>query len=338
MSDPFISVIVLNWNGLRHLEVVLRSLIRQDYPADKFEILFADNGSTDDSIEFVRKNWPQIRILKFDRNYGFAEGNNRAVSSARGEVLAFLNNDTEADPGWLRHLVAAYQNDPHGLYGSQAYQFAHRDISANSLMKQLAWGVPTNVNVFLPRSAIAQQTVPTFYADAAAMLINKDLFLKLGGFNKTYFAYEEEKDLSWKAWILGYSCYLVPTSVFYHQSGATLGQNSPQALYLLWRNGLRNLLKYPETRHVWRMFAWHILYSLGTFLFIYIPMQRWSSGWTMLKAYWAVLWHLPSLMQERKIIQDQRRYPDQHMKSLGLELGLVASLKFTRAFLRRRKI
>src|ERR1700674_3175100 len=103
---PSVSVVVLNWNGKGHLTACLDSLLALDYPASKLQILLCDNGSTDGSVKFVRKGFPKVTVVSLDRNYGFAEGNNRAAKEAMGEWVAFLNNDMWVEPQWLKNMVA----------------------------------------------------------------------------------------------------------------------------------------------------------------------------------------------------------------------------------------
>lgn len=335
-NPPFVSVIVLTYNGLRHLETVLASLERQSYPRQHYEIILADNGSTDSSLEFTRRRFPNVRIEDLGRNHGFAAGNNLAAHRAHGNVLAFLNNDTEADSRWLEALVLAYQADPNAMYGSQAYNFSHRDISANSITKLTTWGIPTNVNVYRRRSEIPDGVFLSMYADAAGMLVGKELFFKLGGFDPTYFAYEEEKDLGWKGWLLGYPSFVVTRSVYYHRGGATLGEHSFRAIYLLWRNGLRNVVKYPSARWLLSMVPLHVLFSLGVYGRIFLPLRRYRLIGAITGAYLTTLLRLPWLLRQRIRWQRQRTISDHELHGRGLHLTLRQSLGLSREFMRRR--
>jgi GT2 family glycosyltransferase len=333
---PFVSVIVLNYNGLKHLAVVLASLEAQSYDRSRFEIILADNASADSSVAFTREHFPNVVVDILDQNYGFADGNNKAARKARADVLAFLNNDTEADTKWLEELVRAYEHEPTGIYGSQAYNFFKRDFSANSVAKLTAWGIPTNVNVYRRREELADVIQPTMYADAAGMLISKQIFFELGGFDPSYFAYEEEKDLGWKGWLMGYPSYVVPTSMYYHKGGATLGEHSTKAIYLLWRNGLRNLIKYPEAKQLLTMAPLHVAFSLAVYLRIFLPLKRYRLILAMLAAYGMGLVRLPWLLVDRRTYQAQRKISDQELRDRGLLLNLPQSLGLSRAFMRRR--
>ena len=108
MELPCVSVIVLNWNGREHLEPCFRSLMALEYPPERVELLLVDNGSTDGSVEYVQTHFPQVRVIRNERNLGFAAGNNIGARAAQGEIVAFLNNDMRADPRWLRELVAPF--------------------------------------------------------------------------------------------------------------------------------------------------------------------------------------------------------------------------------------
>lgn len=337
MNSPFVSVIVLNYNGLKFLQTVLSSLEGQSFPRDQFEIILADNGSSDESCAYVAQHFPRVIIDRLEKNYGFAEGNNIAAKRARGQVLAFLNNDTEADTHWLSALVEAYRQHPDGIFGSQAFHFARRDRSANSVAKLMAWGIPTNINVYKQRQDLPTTMELSMYADAAGMLLSKSIFFELGGFDPSYFAYEEEKDLGWKGWLLGYRSYVVPTSVYYHHGGATLGEHSFRAIYLLWRNGLRNIIKYPSGLHVWLMLWWHIGYSLGSYVLIFSRAGRWSLIGAMFKAYGNLIIDLPRLLQQRATWQRRRVVRDGQLAELGLQLNVRQSLRLAKNFLGRRQ-
>jgi len=336
MEHPFVTIVILNWNGYRHLDRLLPSLEKQCYPRDRYEILFADNASTDESVEYVKNNFPNIRIEELGKNFGFAGGNNLAVERAHGTLIAFLNNDTEADPDWLVELVRAHQQYPKALLSSQAYQFSNRDVSANSLTKLTAWGIPVNVNVFKPRSMIQPKICRTFYADAAGMLISRAIFTKLKGFDTKYFAYEEEKDLSWRAWLSGYPSYWVPKSVYYHKGGATLGQHSPEATYLLWRNGLYNMVKYLSGKRLFSSLVLHFFYSVTSFMVFFLPKRKWGLLKAMLKAYATAIFEAPRLFRERHQCK-KRIYQDKDFLSMGLTLSLIESLRLVFQFLARRK-
>src|SRR6266566_352756 len=103
--SALVSVVVLNYNGLKHLDTCFRSLLELDYPQDRLELIMADNASKDDSVAFMRKHFPQVRVVETGGNLGFAAGNNFGAEQATGEYVAFLNNDTRVEPNWLKELV-----------------------------------------------------------------------------------------------------------------------------------------------------------------------------------------------------------------------------------------
>jgi GT2 family glycosyltransferase len=334
---PFASIIILNYNGLQHLDTVLRSVEKQAYPREKFEIILADNASTDSSCAFVRENYPKVRIINFSKNFGFAEGNNLAAKQAEGEVLAFLNNDTEADSNWLAELLAAYKKEPRAMYGSQAFNFKQRNVSANSIAFLMAWGIPTNINVYRPRNEIKTGIFPSLYADAAGMLIGKNFFEKLNGFDKSYFAYEEEKDLGWKGWMGGIPSYVVTSSVYYHKGGSTLGEHSAKAIFLLWRNGLRNLVKYERSIHFIPSLLLHTAFSFAVWIKIFIPMHRGLLLFSMLRAYFRIVIDLPKLFSIRRKYKKTRKGAYSEMRKKRIILNLFQSLKYSKTFIKRRQ-
>lgn len=213
MDNPLVSVIIVNYNGKHHLEKCLESLMNVDY--EKCEVILVDNNSTDNSVEFVKNVYPSVIIIKLDNNYGFAEPNNIGAKNAKGELLLFLNNDTVANPNFIREMVSVLNQDskiaicqslllkPNGEVESSG-DFI--DILGRAYMSKEK---ETKVKEILS-------------ARGASMMVRKKMFWELGGFDKNFFASFEDIDLSWRAWIWGYKIVLVPNSIVYHTGGQTV--------------------------------------------------------------------------------------------------------------------
>jgi len=253
---PSVSVIVLNWNGRDHLRECLRSLEALDYPAEKLEIVVLDNGSADGSVEYVQGTHPGVKLLRNEKNLGFAGPNNRAAAEARGECLAFLNNDMRVREDWLRRLVE--QLDP------------GRDVSCVA-SRVLSWDgtsidfVDAGINFegkgfqehFQSKELYRHQEVKeVVFPNGGAFLVTRGAFEAAGGFDEDYFAYYEDVDLGWRLRLQGQRSVVAPEAVAYHRHGAssaTLPAEVKQ--FHLERNALTSVLKNYAAGSLHRLLA-----------------------------------------------------------------------------------
>lgn len=213
MSLPKVSVIIVNYNGKELLEKCLESLFKVDY--DNFEVIIVDNNSTDDSIDFLTKNYPSVIILKLDSNKGFAEPNNAAAKIANGDYLLFLNNDTIVTPNFISEMIKVIKNDKKIAICQSLLLKSDSSIdSSGDFIDEL--GICFN------SKSTTTKIQKIFSARGASMLIEKKIFDLIGGFDEKFFATFEDVDLGWRSWILGYSSVIVPKSIVYHVGGQTV--------------------------------------------------------------------------------------------------------------------
>ena len=213
INYPKISIIIVNYNGRSFLEKCLQSISDITYP--NYEIIIVDNNSSDDTIEFLKKNFPFIIIIKLEKNYGFAEPNNIAAKMAKGDFLLFLNNDTYVKPDFLDELITEISKDNKIAIGQSLLLNPNGGIdSCGDYIDKLGVAFSTKT---VPK--IAKEI---FSAKGAAMIIRKNLFNEIGGFDKKFFATFEDIDLGWRARIFGYKIILVPKSIVYHIGGQTI--------------------------------------------------------------------------------------------------------------------
>ena len=247
------AVVILNWNGRQHLAQFLPSVV--EHTPSEVDIVVADNGSTDDSVEFLRREYPHIKLVLLDRNYGFAEGYNRALGQIDAECFVLLNSDIEVTAGWLKPLVAKLANDsrvavvaPKLLSYVEKQNFEYAG-AAGGFIDYL--GYPFCRGRIL--STIEQDagqydtSREVFWASGAAFCCRADVFRALGGFDADFFAHMEEIDLCWRMQLQGYRIMVEPRSVVYHLGGGTLPNESPRKLYLNYRNNLAMLFKCAPT-------------------------------------------------------------------------------------------
>ncbi len=242
---PSVSIIVLNYNGKQHLKELFNSLKKIDYPKNKYEVIMVDNNSSDGSVEYVKKNFPWVKIIKLDKNYGFAEGNNIGFRKSRGEYVVFLNNDTKVDKNWLKELVKVAMSDEKiAVCGSKVmfYDKPDRIQFAGGFLD--IFGAPWHRGECEKDIGKYNKIDDIFYAFGASMLVKRNIVEKhlKYVFDPKYFIYFEETDFAWRIKLLGYRVVYVPTSIVYHKGGATT-KEKPYFVYLLYRNKIWSFKK-----------------------------------------------------------------------------------------------
>ena len=218
MTQPTVSVVVLNYNGASHLPECLASLKEQTYP--NVGIIVADNGSTDDSKE-VCSTFPQVMFVENGDNFGFSVGNNLGARQARGEYLFFVNNDMRFAPDMITNLVGVFE-EAGDLFALDAKQYnweGDRVVHSAVRFRQGPYGA-----VFLPFIDTVQldvpEVTPTPWACGANLFCSRDLFRSLGGFDPSFFMQWEDVDLCWRARLRGWKTLYVPNAVCWHKVSA----------------------------------------------------------------------------------------------------------------------
>jgi len=303
MMPPKVSVIIPNWNGLHHLPTCLDAALSQTISS--CEVILVDNGSTDGSADFVAANYPQVRVLRREKNLGFAAATNLGIRSSQGEYVATLNNDTQAEPTWLEGLVGAMHSATDvGMCASKLLFYDRRNVvnSAGIAMDRvgIAWdrdgGAPDSVGDLQPREI--------FGPCAGAALYRRAMLDQVGLFDEDFISYLEDVDLAWRAQALGWRCVYVPAARVYHVHSATGREGSPLKNRLLGRNKCWTILKnYPWPQ--WLAYAPLILaYDLSATAWGVLSRKDWSVAAGRLEALKA----LPAVLRKRKSIQACQGY------------------------------
>ena len=236
MTDnlPLVSIIIVNLNGKLHLKTCLEFLSKINY--ENYEIIVMDNNSKDGSIEFIENNYPEIKIKKLDKNHGFAYPNNIGVKDSKGEFIVFLNNDTFVDSNFIIELIKVLQKDSQIAIGQSLLLKKDGTVdSSGDFIDNLGRAysnheIPNNVSYILsPR--------------AACMIIRKNVFFELGGFDEDYFVSFEDVELGWKSWLWGYKSVIVPSSIVYHDGGKTVKTISDEIAF----HGVKNTISLRMT-------------------------------------------------------------------------------------------
>jgi GT2 family glycosyltransferase len=328
--SPHVTVVVPNWNGERLLNLCLSSLRGQSFK--DFETVLADNGSTDNSVEFVAQNFPEVRVVRLEENRGFSTAVNAGIkASSNAEHVALLNNDTEVDPGWLEALVRAAERHPEaGLFASKLVDFDDRrvlDGAGDALRKS---GLPYRIgHGEIDRGQFDREAF-VFGACAGAALYRRSLFDEIGLFDEDFFSYCEDGDISFRAQLAGYRCVYVPGSVVYHMGGAsTGGKRSPTATRLGTQNSLNLLVKNLPAPLGWKMLpsllAGQLLRLATAVVFRGGLLRAYLSG---LAGVWRLL---PQMLKKREEIQKRRRVSEDYVRQL-----LKESSRLTAESQRRR--
>ncbi len=260
-----VAVVILNWNGKNWLEKFLPSVI--SYSSDVAEVYLADNASTDDSVLFVQKTFPSVKIIVLDKNYGFAGGYNHALKQIDSKYYILLNSDVQVTENWISPIldfmdqhpeIAACQPKIRAYNEPEKFEYAG---AAGGMIDK--WGYPFCRGRIFNLSEVDNgqydDTIEIFWASGAALFIRSELFHKVGGFDEDFFAHMEEIDLCWRLKNYGYKIYYHAGSSVYHVGGGTLAMGSSRKVYLNFRNNLQLLSKnLPARKSIplifWRLF------------------------------------------------------------------------------------
>ena len=245
LKNPLVSVIIINYNGKFYLEKCLKSLSKINY--SNIEIILVDNNSSDPSLEFVKENYPDVILLNLDKNYGFARPNNMATKIAKGDYFLFLNNDTEVTPNFINELLTVSEsNSKIAILQSLLLKSNNEVDSSGDFIDEL--GVVYNSKVIPTKVRIISS------ARGASMLIRRNAFEKLDGFDEKFFVSFEDVDLGWRAWILGYTVVLVPQSIVYHVGGQTIKKLKSDIAFHGFKNQLSMKITNFEFPLSWKVF------------------------------------------------------------------------------------
>ena len=244
-----IAVVILNYNGEHHLRRFLPSVVEGSEGAD---VVVVDNGSTDGSLQLLQSEFATVKTVVFDKNYGFAEGYNRALTALDGyDYCVLLNSDVQAPKGWLAPLVEMLDADstvavvaPKIMSVAEPTKFEYAG-AAGGFIDYL--GYPFCRGRILSTTEVdeGQYNDPreTFWVGGAAFCVRRELYLSLGGLCGEFFAHMEEIDLCWRLQLAGWKIMVEPRSTVYHLGGGTLQTNSPRKIFLNHRNNLAMLYR-----------------------------------------------------------------------------------------------
>jgi len=316
IKNPLISIIITNYNGEKYLKKCFDSLLTQTYAP--LEIIFADDCSRDQSVEFTRKYYPQIKISVNAKNSGLAITSNAGAKLARGKYLLFYNNDTIALPDFIATMVAkAESNVKIGIVCPRQLPYpAASGNKAKQMLEDLGGG--SDIYGYICTAADAGHI---FYPDAA-IFIRHDLFKKIQGFDPAFFLYGEDMDLCWRVHLLGYQIAKAPQAKFHHDSSCAEIQDNKikttyRRRYLVERQTINKLFKYYKAQTLfWILPKFFFYYTLEAFFFLIFRLDYKMFYAVYLKAIFWNIAEAKSTARNRRHIQSIRVKDDRYILNL----------------------
>lgn len=322
-----VSVIIVNWNGVKLIASCLEALQAQTYHA--MEIILVDNGSTDGSAEFVRQYFPGVTLIQSESNLGFSGGNNLGLKYAHGDHIALLNNDAVPTKKWLEYLVNGIEEENVGICASNILVFGTDFIdSAGDGCTTVAAGYKRGEG---ERALNFFSATDVFGACAGAALYKRELIDDIGFFDDDFFLIHEDTDLNFRARLAGWRCKFAPAAVVYHKVRSSIGNMSDMAVYysnrnveMVWIKNMPFLLMLKYLHH-------KLIMEMGSFFYFCLKHGKWKPFFL---AKVDALRLLPGMLQKRKMIQKRVRIKRAELSKLLTPVLSInyLQLKYTKFF------
>lgn len=300
-----VATVILNYNGKAYLEKFIPYFLSSRYPYENFYVV--DNASTDGSAKWLKNRYPSINCIQLSQNSGYAGGYNQALKTIEAKYYAIVNSDIEITPQWLEPIITMMENDP----GIAAVQPRIRSEARKGYFEYAgaSGGCMDALGYPFCRGRVLQNVerdtgqyesdMPVFWASGAAFVIRSDVFHEIGGFDSDYFAHQEEIDLAWRILLRNYRIMSCPQSVVYHVGGGTLSYNSPQKVYLNFRNNLITLFKYlPKPDLIPVVSLRWLMDGLAGLRFL--AKGQMANAFAIIRAHYYIYGHIRSIRQKRK--------------------------------------
>lgn len=319
MNNQLLSIIIANYNGEQYLPTCLNSVLHSTY--SNFELLITDDGSTDKSIEIINgylNTDQRIKLIRNQDNLGASASRNRAIKIAKGELLLFLDNDTEVAPSAIEKLVNTLQANE-SLGGAQALllDFEKRDLVQNAGVKlwaQTGWGLMAGQ--WQENKGQYKQT--DIIAISACLAVKKSVMTIVGDFDEKEAVVTEDLDLSWRIWIAGYSIVLVPDALVYHWTKSVdmrsnMHHNLEKIYFHLTKNSLVSILKNYELPNAIYYFFYSLVISGGRAILVLTRRQEASALMGTLRGILWTVFNLNYIIQKRVKVQRTRKISDKEL-------------------------
>ncbi|MCI2227902.1 glycosyltransferase family 2 protein [Polaribacter sp. MSW13] len=307
------AIVILNWNGQKLLEQFLPFVV--NFSSKEADIYVADNASTDNSIQFIKKHFPSIQIVKNTTNGGYAKGYNDALQTIKADILCLLNSDVEVTENWLQPVLNVFKDEketaiiqPKILDFKNKTKFEYAGAAGGFID---LYGYPYCRGRIFNNLEIDHHQfndiTEIFWASGACLFIRSKVYHQLHGFDEDYFAHQEEIDLCWRTRNAGYKVKYVGTSTVFHVGGATLKETNPQKTFLNFRNSLLNVVKnVPRKWFLFVVFSRLILDGIAgiKFLIELRPIHTWA----IVKAHFSFYKNFFRFLKKRKVLNKKQDY------------------------------
>lgn len=307
-----IAIVILNWNGRLLLEQFLPSVVNYSKEAT---IYVADNDSTDDSITYLSESFPEVIIIRNDRNGGYAKGYNDALARINADIYCLLNNDVEVTENWLTPVIIAFKSSeniaaiqPKILDYKRKTYFEYAG-AAGGFIDQLGYPYCRGRIFDTLEEDIGQydDDINIFWASGACLFIRKSIFEAAGKLDEDFFAHQEEIDLCWRIQNLGYQIKYIGNSCVYHLGGATLDSMNPRKTFLNFRNNLLMMVKNIGGFNIWFIICTRMILD-GIAGFKYIFERKPAHFIAIIKAHFSFYNKLPTFVKKRKKLSKKKKY------------------------------
>ncbi len=334
---PLVSVVLLNYNGRRFLETLFSSILKTEYP--KVEWIFVDNASSDDSVFFVKNNFPAVKVIVAPENLGYTGGNNLGIKSASGSYIVLLNNDVEVRPDWLTSLVAMAESNPKiGALQPKLQSMINRgyfEYAGASGGFIDPYGFPFLRGRIFDTIELDQgqydDVREIFWASGAAIFLRKSALDEIGLLDETFFMHFEEIDLCWRLHLAGFQVFVVPSSVVYHYVSASLPAANFKKLYWNHRNNLILLFKNLSGSKLVPILLVRMILDGVAALHGLVRGEPKRIG-AVLKAHFWIYFNLARLFRLRRDVQSKRICNDSEFSHLVYSRSIVVDY-----FLKKKK-
>jgi len=316
-----VSIVIVNWNGKKFLTACFDSLRNQAYQPNS--IILVDNGSIDDSVEHVKRHYPEVKIIALSNNLGFCKANNIAIKSIDSKYIALLNNDTVAHPMWLKNLVQALESNPKaGFAASKMLLYKNPNIIDRAGDAYTRAGTGFLRGRGLPALNNYDRLEWVFGACAGAAMYRSDIFNDIGVFDEDFFLLYEDVDLSFRAQLKGYKCLYVPDAIVYHKVSSSIGWDSPISIYYSHRNLEWVYIHNMPGGLIPRTITNHMLYNFCSFFYFLLI----GKANVFLKAKLDALKGFKTAISKRKAIQRVKCAEDEYLLNLFRKESLFLRL------------
>lgn len=305
-ASPLVSIIIINWNGKYLLEKLLPSLKRIDYK--NTETVIVDNGSNDKSISYINKFFPDIVVIKNRANLGFAEANNQGIRRAKGELILFLNNDTQVTRNFLTVLVNRLKNDEKMGACQPKILSSEKPGYLDSIGSFLTTsGFLYHLGFEAKDTAKLDKEIKLFSGKGSCLLFKRKVLNKIGFFDKDFFAYFEETDLCWRLWLAGYHILYIPNAKIYHLSWATARKLPIQFInFHSFKNRISSIITNLEASNLVKILSVHLSICLLLSIY-YLSQGKFKISFAILKAlHWNAA-NIRKTLKKRDRVQQKIR-------------------------------